>query len=277
MQDQGPEAEISESCLAEYVELIHRWTGITVGQNRKAMLYGRLKKRLLSLGHHTFESYLEFVKNTPEEKTPFIDLVTTNETYFFRTPRIWDYIEQKFLPPWHISHPGKTFRVLSAAASSGEEAHSLGVICQDFKDKHPAFQYQIVGTDISSRMVARASEGKYSGRSIENFRKQPRFEKYMKADGEHFRAVSEIKNRIEFRPHNLFQKLTLENFDLILLRNVLIYFQGPDQEKVIANLQPILNADGLLVIGESESLTHIKTDFESVAPLIYKPTLRRVA
>jgi len=277
MQDQGPDAEISEACLMEYVELIHRWTGITVGQNRKAMLYGRLKKRMKSLGQQSFESYLQYVRNTPEEKTPFIDLVTTNETYFFRTPRIWDYLEQNFIPQWFQNHPGKTFRVLSAAASSGEEAHSLGVACQDFKERHPAFQYQISGTDISTKMVARATEGKYTGRSIETFRKQARFEKYMKPDGEYFRVITEIRSRLEFRAHNLFQKLPGEPFDLILLRNVLIYFKGPDQEKVLANLFPALKPDGLLIIGESESLTHVRSEFESIGPLLYRPKTGKAA
>ncbi|MBS1971757.1 MAG: protein-glutamate O-methyltransferase CheR [Bdellovibrionales bacterium] len=276
-EDQGPETEISEACLAEMVEIIHRWTGITIGQNRKAMLYGRLKKRMKAVGQNTFEAYLDYVKKEPEEKQPFIDLVTTNETYFFRTPRVWDHLEKTFIPHWFAHHPGKTFRVLSGAASSGEEAHSLGIICQEFKETHPAFNYQIVGTDISTRMVAKATEGRYSGRSIESFRTTPRFEKYMKADGDQFRVITEIKSRIEFRSHNLFQRLTLEPFDLILLRNVLIYFKGPDQEKVLSNLVPALRSDGLLIIGESESLTHIQTEFESIAPLIYRAKIKKAA
>lgn len=277
MNDHGPDAEISEACLQDLVELIHKWTGITIGQNRKAMLYGRLKKRMIALGHKSFEAYLEYAKVTPEEKTPFIDLVTTNETYFFRTPRIWEHIEKSFIPEWFQKNPGKTLRILSGASSSGEEAHSLGILCQEFKETHPAFTYQIVGTDISTKMVARATEGKYSGRSIESFRTHPRFSKFMKESGEHYQAISEIRSRLEFRHHNLFQKLSAQPFDLILLRNVLIYFKGPDQEKVIANLSPLLSPDGLFIIGESESLTHIQTDFESVAPLIYRPKTKKAA
>jgi len=271
MHDHGPDAEISEACLQDLISLIHKWTGITIGQNRKAMLYGRLKKRMLALGYHNFESYLDYAKNTPAEKIPFVDLVTTNETYFFRTPRIWEYIEKTFIPTWFQKHPEKTMRILSAASSSGEEAHSLGILCQEFKETHPAFIFQILGTDISTKMVERASLGKYNGRSIESFRSHPRFAKYMKAQGEHFQAISEIKSRLEFRHHNLFQKLTAQPFDLILLRNVLIYFKGPDQEKVIANLAPLLNPEGVFIIGESESLTHIQSDFEPIAPLIYRP------
>lgn len=271
MQDQGPEAEISEACFAEYITLIHKWTGITISQTRKAMLYGRLKRRMRALGHSTFESYLDYVRKTPDEKTPFIDLVTTNETYFFRTPRIWDYISKDFIPQWHQKNPMKTFRVLSGASSSGEEAHSLGILCQEFKEQRPHFQYQIVGTDISSRMVAEATDGKYSGRSIESFRHSPRFEKYMRADGDGFRVITEIKSRLEFRSHNLLNKFTGEAFDLILLRNVLIYFQGPEMEKVVANLMPVMSPNGLFIIGESESLTHVQTDLEAVAPLIYRP------
>lgn len=265
---------LSEKCLNDFIKLIHELTGITIASNRNFMVEGRLRKRLTTLGLTSYESYLKLVREDRSEQVNFVDVVTTNETYFYRTPRVWDYIEKKLLPEWLVSHPKAVFTAWSAAASSGEEAHTLGIICQAFKEKNPSFLYQISGTDISKEMVGLCQQGHYSGRSIESFKKtRPElFEKYMtKAVGESFQVISEIKSRLKFQQHNLFQALQhKERFDLVLIRNVLIYFKGPDQEKVISLIGPKMVEDGVMIIGESESLNHINTNFKSVEPLVYK-------
>ena len=265
---------LNEKCLNDIIKLIHDLTGITIASNRNSMVEGRLRKRLTTLGLATYESYLKLVREDKSEQINFIDLVTTNETYFYRTPRVWDYIEKKLLPEWLIAHPKAVFTAWSAASSSGEEAHTLGVICQAFKDKNPGFLYQITGTDISKEMVGLCQQGHYSGRSIESFRKtRPElFDKYMiKVADVDFQVAPEIKSRLKFQQHNLFQPLQhKEQFNLVLIRNVLIYFIRSDQEKVISLIGPKMAEDGVMIIGESESLTHINTNFKSVEPLVYK-------
>ncbi len=265
-------AVMTDKSFKDLLELIHELTGITIAENRTSMVEGRLRKRLATLGMD-YQAYIVLVKSDREEQTRFVDLITTNETYFFRTPRIWDYIENKFLPQWLKTHPKQVFTAWSAAASSGEEAHSLGVVCQVFKEKHPEFVYQIIGTDISAEMVGLCQQGEYSGRSIEAFKttRPAQFEKYMKktANGT-VQVIPEIKNRLKFQQHNLFNSFKASgSFDLILVRNVLIYFKGQDQEKVLSLMVPKLAADGSLIIGESESLSHINTVFKSIEPLVY--------
>lgn len=272
MENMNDDAELSKACFAEFLDLIHRLTGITIAENRKSMVQGRLRKRMRQLDISQYDSYLGYLKANSSEKPLFIDLVTTNETYFYRTPRIWEHITNNFLPRWHRDHGSQVFQAWSAASSSGEEAHTLGVLCREFQSSHPKFQYQILATDISQEMVTLSQRGQYSGRSIESFRQlQPKiFERHMRLEGQHYRVSPEIRDRLKFRTHNLFDRRpTQESSDLILLRNVLIYFTRDDQEKVLANLYPSLASDGLLVIGESESLTHITSNFEPVAPLIY--------
>lgn len=246
---------LSESCFNEFLTLIHRLTGITIAKNRTSMIEGRLRKRVLALNLPSYEDYLKRVQSDRMEEAQFIDLVTTNETYFFRTPRVWDHLRNDFLPAWFASHPGATLKAWSAAASSGEEAHSLGVICQSFRDQNSAFTYQIQGTDISGEMVDLCRKGEYSGRSLELFqRTQPElFQRYMvQASNATFQVHPEIKKRLKFQTHNLFHSFSSsEKFDLILLRNVLIYFKTDDQEKVLSLLASKLSADGILVIGES--------------------------
>lgn len=264
---------LSAQCFGEFLKLIHELTGITIANNRTSMVEGRLRKRVAALNLANYEAYLDLVRKNKSEQVIFINLVTTNETHFFRTPRIWEYMEKKFLPEWFKTHPKKVFMIWSAAASSGEEAHSLGIICQAFKEKNPEFLYQIVGTDISQEMVALCQKGQYSAKTVENFKstRPVMFQKYMKSIAtDTFQANQEIRSRIKFQQHNLFNLLPLqEKFDLVLIRNVLIYFTAPDQEKVLSQILPKLASDGLLIIGESESLSHIKTPYKHVEPLIY--------
>ncbi len=265
---------LNDATFIEFLKLIHERTGITIAKNRKSMVQGRLRKRAVELKLGDYETYLQVVKTDISERPFFEDAVTTNETYFYRTPRIWSHIVDVFLPSWFALHKNETFTAWSAAASSGEEAHTLAVLLQQFKDQNPGFVYQVLGTDISREMVGFCEKGLYSGRSIESFKKaKPElFSKYMETtDGTHYKIKPEIKSRLKFQQHNLFKPFTgRSSFDLILVRNVLIYFTAEDQEKVLALLEPNLKTDGLLVIGESESLTHIKTPFKSEQPLVYR-------
>ncbi len=274
--DNNKSLEILEEATFEAsLKLIYELTGITIAKNRKSMVQGRLRKRTVELGLNSYESYLERVKLDNSERPIFIDLVTTNETYFYRTPRIWNYIVDIFLPEWFKGHKGETFQAWSAAASSGEEAHTLAVILQDFKDRNQSFSYQIFGSDISQEMVGLCELGKYSGRSIEAFKnaKSELFIRYMEScdNSGTFQVRSEIKSRVRFQQHNLFKPLATRGpFDLVLIRNVLIYFKPEDQEKVISLIEPKMKEDACLIIGESESLTHIKTTLLSEQPLVYK-------
>ena len=265
---------LGEKCFTDYIQLIHELTGITIGKNRNSLVESRLRKRIVTLNLNSYESYFLRVKEDKTEQVKFVDLVTTNETYFYRTPRIWDYIENKFLPDWFKKNPNTIFTAWSAASSSGEEAHTLGIICEAFKEKNPTFVYQIIGTDISKEMVSLCQRGEYSGRSIDSFQKnRPElFSKFMiKSSGESYKVNAEIKSRLRFQQHNLFSPFFHpEKFHLVLVRNVLIYFNSADQERVISLIEPKMIDDGALIIGESESLTHINTNFKSIEPLVYK-------
>lgn len=272
---------LSPETFQLYVSFIRDLTGISIGGNRINMVQGRFRKRIQELGYKNFESYLNFAKENATEKTIFIDLITTNETQFFRTPRIWAYLSETFLPHWYSENRKKVFMAWSAAASSGEEAHSLGIICQQFKELNPDFTYQIVGTDISSEMIHLCQAGKYGDKSVNTFKtlKPESFVKFMrKIADDKYQIIPEIKSKIRFQQHNLFKPfIAKESFDLILLRNVLIYFNPTDQEKVLGLVENNLSEKGLLVIGESESLTHIKTAFQYIEPLVYKRVVQEQA
>ncbi|HBE71836.1 MAG TPA: chemotaxis protein [Planctomycetaceae bacterium] len=267
--------QLSDKCFDDFIKYTHDLTGISISVDRKSMVEGRIRKRLNASEIDSYESYLDHIQSDSDELRQFVDVITTHETYFFRTPLVWRYMEETLLPDWMKRQNNGRFRAWSAASSSGEEAHSLGVLCEAFKGSHRGFRYEILGSDISEEMVMRSREGKYSGRSLRAFRanRPELFSEYMMCVGdETFQVVETIKNCLEFRQHNLFKPLiSRERFDLILLRNVLIYFAPADQEKVISLICKLLNPNGRLIIGESESLSHIETPLEKETHFVYQP------
>jgi len=267
---------LSDKTYDELLKLIHTHTGITIGPGRKSMLVSRFRPRLRATASPDFDAYLSLLNSDKDELEQFIDSITTNKTLFYRTPRIWSYLSDIFIPEWIGARHGRKLNVWSAASSTGEEAYTAGMLLEGFRQKHPSFDYQITGTDISPRVVDIANTGLYSGRSIQRFKEaEPEmFNAHMVGDEEKgFGVKPSIKSKIRFSTHNIFKPYRhTSKFDIVLLRNVLIYFTKADQEKALLNVDRSLQSDGVLVIGESETLSPLKTSFSSVAPLIYRPS-----
>ncbi|MDD4974149.1 MAG: protein-glutamate O-methyltransferase CheR [Bacteriovorax sp.] len=265
--------EMDQSSLEKVLVLVHKFTGITMGVGKKTLIQGRLRPRIRKLGLSSYEQYLDYLNTHKNEIQEFVNLVTTNETSFFRTQRVWDYFTKNFLPDWAAANPKKTLKIWSGAASSGEEIYTIGICCEEHRSKNIGFNYQITGTDISSEVLTTADIGEYSGRSIENFKTTKRllFDKYMDPVETAFRVRADIRLKIKFGIHNLFQiPLERKSYDIIFLRNVLIYFEANDQQKVLLNISKDLVTNGILIIGESESLNSLNTPFKYKLPLVYE-------
>lgn len=267
---------MSDGEFSKLCAIVHKNTGITIAENRKSMLISRLRGRLREVDESSFATYITRLAADPGELQELTNRVTTNETYFYRTPRIWSYFCETVLPDFHDKRYSRPMRVWSAAASSGEEAHTIGVMLEEERLSRQGFDYSVLGSDVSSRVLKTAETGLYSGRAISRFRKErlELFEKHMfGTDIDGFQVNPEIKRRISFRIHNLVNALSHNSdFDAIFLRNVLIYFSAQDQERILRFVHDKLSPSGVLFIGESESLKHIKTNFLQVEPFIYRPT-----
>ncbi len=265
--------ELDLSTLNRILELIHKLTGISMNESRKILIQGRLRPRARELGLSSYEQYLNYLNSNKNEIQEFVNLVTTNETSFFRTQRVWDFFLKDFLPSWTAANPKKTLRIWSAASSSGEEVYTIGICCEEHRLKNVGFNYQILGTDISSEVIAIAEKAKYSGRSIEHFKisNKQLFDKYLRPEENCFLVTSEVRSRIKFNLHNLYNVPAERNcYDIVFLRNVLIYFKPVDQEKVLLNISKSLISNGTLVIGESESLGSLNTPFKYKLALVYE-------
>jgi chemotaxis protein methyltransferase CheR len=271
------ETSLNDSDFNKLRAIVHKQTGITIADNRRSMLFSRLQRRLRETGETTFRSYIEKVSSDPAEMQELTNRVTTNETYFYRTPRVWSYFRNTAIPRFLDSRSQRQMKVWSAAASTGEEGHTLGVVLEDVRKSTPGFDYSVLGSDISSRVLAIAKEGHYVGRPVARFKREDPdlFEKYMIGnDTDGYRVAPDIKRRIQFKLHNLLMPLSSGGpFDVVFLRNVLIYFTQQDQEKILANIHKQLRPEGTLIIGESETLKTLKCDFEAVEPLVYRPIL----
>ena len=197
-----------------------------------------------------------------------VDLLTTNETYFFREPKHFDWLRRVATTGRDRARP---FRVWSAASSSGEEAYSIAMVLADCLGGAP---WEVVGSDISTRVLERARIGHYSlqrtGRVPKDYLK--RF--CLRGVGEQEGTLlinKELRQRVQFCQVNLNDSLPqLGSFDVIFLRNVMIYFNDETKRQVVARLIALLNAGGSFLIGHSESLHGINEAVEHVAPAIYR-------
>lgn len=271
------EKSLNDGDFSELRAIIHKQTGITIADNRRSMLFSRLQRRLRETGEATFRGYIAKVSSDPGEMQELTNRITTNETYFYRTPRVWSYLRETVIPEFLESQARRPMKIWSAAASTGEEGHTLGVILEDVRRANPSFDYSVLGTDISSRVLEIAERGLYVGRPVNRFKREDPelFAKQMVGnDKDGYRVRPEVKRRIQFKLHNLLKPLASGGpFDVVFLRNVLIYFTDVDQEKILANIHRQMRPEGTLVIGESESLKSLKCDFGALEPLIYRANL----
>ncbi len=261
---------ITDSELAQFQRFIFEKAGITMSAQKKALVMGRLARRLEFHSLDNFGQYFHLLTSGQhaDEVQIAIDLLTTNETYFFREMKHFDFLREKALAARSRS---ESFRVWSAASSSGEEAYSLAMVLADCLETTP---WEVLGTDISTRMLHSAVQALYvmeRGRHIpQNYLR--RF--CLKGSGEHegkFLVERNLRNRVQFRQVNLNVALpSIGQFDMIFLRNVMIYFSDETKHDVVERVLTALKPDGYLCIGHSESLHKITESVQQVAPSIFR-------
>lgn len=262
---------ITDQEFGLFRKLIYDIAGISLSDAKKMLLVGRLSKRLRDLGLSTFSEYFRHVTAdaSPEraELQTVVDLLTTNETFFFREPKHFDFLRELAQ-----RHKGQgNFRVWSAASSSGEEAYTIAMVLSETLGSAP---WEVVGTDISSKVLSKAQRGHYPLERIDGI-PTALLKKYcLKGLGRQSGTLlitKELRQRVHFMHSNLMAPHKgLGQFDAIFLRNVMIYFDQETKRKVVANLLPYLKRDGHLIVGHSESLTGMCEALRPLRPTIYR-------
>lgn len=250
-----------------FQKMIYETAGINMSSAKKALVSGRLARRLKYYGLTSYGDYFDLLHSSNNgEFQMAVDLLTTNETFFFREPRHFDFLREEVLPAWRTGPR----RVWSAACSSGEEAYTLAMMLAEHA---PTKDWEIIGTDISTRVLEKARSGHYA---IERAEKIPRpyLNNYcLKGVGKQegtFLIERNLRERISFLHANLKQDLgKLGHFDLIFLRNVMIYFDLETKSEIVRRILPMLKPGGHFIVSHSESLNGISDALQVVRPSIY--------
>lgn len=273
------EKQITDAQYDFFRKLVYERSRINLGQNKRELVVARVSKRLRALDMQSFQQYIDFLQSTQgkEELTHLIDVISTNHTYFFREQAHFDFLLQNVLPPITQNRHGalgKTFRVWSAATSSGEEPYSIAILLQEYFARLSGWNWRIECTDISTRILARAKEGHFNQERLKLLRPewmQRYFEKLKESKLPVFAASPLLKRNMGFTALNLLGGAYpfREPFDVIFCRNVMIYFDRATQQELVQRMTPLIKPGGYLMIGHSESLNGIQHSLKMVKPAIY--------
>jgi len=238
-------------------------TGIVLGENKEFLVVSRLKKMELPEEIKNYSDLLKVANRNKSLREKIISAMTTNETSWHRDTKIFDSLENNILPDL-LKNKGKNIRVWSAACSTGQEPYSVSMSIEDCLKRFPKnISFEIVGTDISKEVLDIARLGRYEEIVAARGLSEKRKKQYFVEKDPHWEIVEKIKNRVRFESINLKNSFVLlGKFDIILCRNVLIYFSSSLKEDVIARMTKQINPGGYLILGGSETMTNYADSFE---------------
>lgn len=259
---------LSNNVFNKYKELIYDVTGIYIKPEKKTLIENRLQKRLRQL-ESSYEKYLSLVNRDAKELQEMINIVTTNETSFFREPKHFAFLKETILP----NLKEKNVRIWSAACSIGAEAYSAGMVVEYYSLASP-LNFEILASDINTEVLDQAITGlypmKFSTTIEEKYLKRYCLKGHGKQDG-YFLVDDLLKSHVSFKQLNLMEDQTaLGKFDVIFLRNMLIYFDNKNKKHIVENVAKNLKKGGYLFVGHSETLFNITNVLKQVKPTIYR-------
>lgn len=254
----------------EFVGYIRQSFGINLGKKRM-LIEARLFSVLAEKNISSFTEYFNLIRSSPGEMQIMLDRLTTNHTYFMREPRHFEFLRDVILPDLTRKNPDKCLRIWSAGCSTGEEAYTAVMVMREWFGPASGWDYRILATDISSRVLEAAQIGIYSPDSLKNL--PPAWEKkyFRPGDDGTFTLSREVKNEVIFRSLNLMDPFPYHYpFDLIFCRNVMIYFDQPTKNKLVEKFYNALKPGGYLLIGHSETVQRDCVDLQYIEPSIYQ-------
>lgn len=250
-------------------KFIYEHAGIDLAPAKQVMVASRLAKRVNYYQLKSFGDYFRFAMSpeNSQELQMLVDILTTNETYFFREPKHFDFLKNEILKPWRGEH----FKLWSAASSSGEEAYSIAMsLAENLGPK----KWSVLGTDLSTKVLGKAQNGVYMMDRIELL-DQDLMQKYclkgVRSQDGTFRVGEKLRKNVRFKQLNLMKPMPpkIGMFDVIFLRNVLIYFDNETKKQVVERIISSLKPGGYFFISHSETLSRITDHLHMVQPSIY--------
>lgn len=253
-------------------QMLQAKAGIRLSRNKHSLVENRLKARIKELGLHSFGDYVAQLKRSASTEVPFfLDALTTNTTQFFREASHFDVL--KTIASERFAAEQRRLNVWCAASSTGEEVYTLAMTLEELRSTLPGFDYRILATDISDRVLAATERGVYSKKEVKGI--SPHLlRSYFQINGtrDKFRVKPILRDKVKVRRHNLAEDSDPipMKFDIIFLRNVLIYFPPEIVELVADKMYNALVTHGHLFIGHSDSIGERSDRFETVEVSVFK-------
>jgi chemotaxis protein methyltransferase CheR len=262
---------LSDQTFRGFADLMHATAGLSFADSKKPLVSSRLGSRIQKLGLDDYECYLALISDAANgiELQVAIDLLTTNETYFFREPEHYVVLERE------LSEMRRAPSIWSAASSYGDEAYSTAMLLADLHQRgRIGGEWSILGTDISDRVLQSAVTGIFPEERLRNVSPELLKRYVLRGEGamEGYVQISpKLRKRVRFGWLNLCQPIEeLGPFDVVLLRNVLIYFDAPTKRQVLDRVLTQLRPGGLFFIGTAEGRASCNTALQAVAPGVFR-------
>jgi len=274
--------DLTKDEFQRFHDLIYKIAGIHYPNEKLELLSNRIRKRIRAINESSYDSYLRRISNQAHAKElqAFLDSITTNETYFFRCQRHWDYfkkwLEEKKKDP-DLKRQG--LRIWSAAASNGSEACTMMIVLhQVFGDNFGGMRVEVFGTDLSTEILAEAKKAVFRPYALSQTPANIVSTYFKQISSDEFEFDRSLLGHIKFQQHNLMNRLTTPLvFDAVFIRNVMIYFDQTSREKVLDHCHQVMRPGGILIVGESESLLSVKHEFDYLKPSIFTKTAKQKA
>jgi chemotaxis protein methyltransferase CheR len=269
----APELDASEFQAVR--ELLYKLAGISLPEGKEGLVRSRLASRLRTLALPNITAYLEYVEKdrSGAERTHFIDVLTTNKTSFFREAEHFRFLESKVLP--QLAARTGPIRIWSAGCSSGEEPYTLAMQLRETLPADRLRETKILATDISTRILAKAKAAVYAADSVGDLPVGWAQRHFVRTDadtsGPRLKVVDATRALVTTARLNLMAQWPMKGpFDVILCRNVMIYFDRPTQERLVRRYAELLAPGGYLLVGHSESLTSLDHGLRYTQPAVYQ-------
>lgn len=254
-----PADAVYRGSLTRFLEKVRAERGLDLSQYRPRYVERRIAVRLNILGLRTYQQYAAYLDRHPDEYAKLLDTLTINVTQFFRDPTVYALFRDQVVPTLLAAKKARKQRIVrlwSAGCATGEEPYSLAMAMLDgmIRTKSPQMLLTVIGTDIDGAALDTARQGVYPARQLPQIPLTDR-NRYVQVEGDTFRMRPEVAKVVRFQYLNLFDDEPIHGIDVIFCRNVFIYFNREDQERLIGCFRRALSPGGYLVLGRSERLT----------------------
>ncbi len=275
-QKSDREYEFGDDDFRALRDLVKQMTGISLAETKRELVYGRVSRRLRSIGLRSFAQYRRLLESQDaSELIEFCNALTTNLTSFFRESHHFDYLRDEFLAPRIKDRTAaRRIRIWSSACSSGEEPYSIAMtVCETVKDLKQ-WDIKILATDLDTNILEMGRRGVYSldrAKGLGAHRLSRFFRETKAGTSTTYEALPELKNLITFKQINLTRDLPMPGpLDVIFCRNVVIYFEKDTQRELFARMAKLQRRDDLLFLGHSENLFNVSNDYTLIGKTIYR-------